>query len=188
MSAALFKLWSAWILSLILASLPANAPPTKWASTYPETAEGIAYVVTSPAEKPLFEGPDGRARTATLLVALARFESTFQPGAKGDCGHPGLCKEGETAKSHGLFQVQGYGDLTDPKDATRAAMTELRASMRGCAAHPLDDRLAFYASGGAHGCDNHGGILASRHRMFLAKKLFREHPLQLGGTDDERRD
>lgn len=161
---------SIWILGLMTYLQPV-AP---WEATYKDTADAIARVVA--VEEPLFEGPDGRERTAVLMVSVAFFESNFKPGALGDCGHEGPCKKGEVGKSHGRFQVQGHGELLDPLDDARAALIEMRASMRACRAHPVEDRLAFYASGNADGCENAGGQRASRNRMKRAMWLYKRNP------------
>lgn len=146
----------AWVLSLMIAMQP-HAP---WSSTYPATAQAIADVVT--AEEPLFAGSDGRERTAAVLVSLAWFESTFKPGAVGDHG-----------RSHGLYQVQGKGELTDPVEATRAALAMVRASFRVCRARPVNEWLGWYAGGGP---DCTRGLRESRHRMARALWIFAKHP------------
>jgi len=156
-----------WVLGLMTSMQP-HAP---WEASYPATAGAIARVVGD--EVPLFEGSDGRARTAALMVSVAWFESAFQPGAVGDCGHAGPCKKGETGQSHGLFQVQGQGELKDPMDAARAALGMLRASMRVCRARPLEERLGWYAAGG-NDCDR--GLRESRHRVLRAMWLFKRYP------------
>jgi len=114
--------------------------------------------------KPLYDGAEGRDRTAALLVSLAWFESTFKPGAVGDKG-----------ASHGLFQVQGHGDLTDIREATRAALEMLRASFRICSAagRPPSELLGWYGAGG-NGCDR--GLRESRHRFHKAQWLFLHVP------------
>lgn len=158
---------------MMLACLPKSAPPAPWASTYDATAEGMAHVIQDPAERPLYEGADGRERTAALLVSLAWFESTFKPGAVGDCGadgeKPRACKPGELGRSHGLFQVQGAGDLTDTRAATRAALVLLRQSFKACKKRPPSEWLGWYAAGG-NDCDR--GLSESRHRFQKAQWLF----------------
>ena len=154
---------NAWILIAMIALQPRAA----WRESYAETAQAIADVAE---ESPLFDGATGRAKTAALLVSLARFESNFQPGAVGDHG-----------KSRGLFQVQGHGTLDEPHDAARAAVAELRASLRVCRKRPLEERLAFYAGGGpaphdADGCPvNDDAVKKSRHRVALALWIFSKY-------------
>lgn len=57
---------------------------------YASIASDAATVALDPAEPPLFKGPEGRARTALLLLSVAGYESHFR--ADVDAGH---CKKGE---------------------------------------------------------------------------------------------
>jgi hypothetical protein len=156
-----------WVLTLMVALQPA-AP---WRASYDDTARAIAQVVTD--EAPVYPGEFGRERTAALLVSVAWFESNFQPGAVGDCGHKGPCAKGEKGRSHGLYQVQGHGDLEDPVDATRAALGMVRASFKVCRARDVTEYLGWYAAGGN---DCARGLPESRHRVRKAQWLFRAHP------------
>jgi Transglycosylase SLT domain len=143
-----------WVLSLLLFLQP-DAP---WRASYEETAHAIA---TAAAEsEPLFPGPDGRARTAALLVAVAYHESRFDPKAVGDGG-----------RSFGLFQHQrgGASNFT-PAIAAPRALASLRASRQACRARPEGEQLAAYASGR---CDR--GLSASRARMALGRALVARH-------------
>jgi hypothetical protein len=148
---------SAWILGLMLLMQP-RAP---WLATYAITSASIAEVVE--AERPLFDGAHGRERTAALLVSLAWFESTFQPDALGDKG-----------KAHGLYQVHGHGELGEPLEATRVALAMIRQSFAICRARPLEERLAWYAQGGAD-CSamSAEALKKSRHRIAKAMWLAR---------------
>lgn len=147
-----------WVLSMMTFLAPPESVP--WRDTYEATARGI---VQGAQEVPVFDGPDGVERTIALDVALAFFESTFRFDAVGDHGQ---------AKS--LYQVHG-APPTDPREATTTANRIIRASFRACAAHPLDERLAWYASGGPT-CTREGGVRASKHRVGLAMRLFKKFP------------
>ena len=162
----------AWVVGL-LASLEPTAP---WSNTYEKTAEAIARASES---EPLFAVDDrGEERTATLLVALAWYESRLKPSAKSQNG-----------RWYCLYQVDKsyFPDaekaLTDPEMCTRTAIKLLRRSLELCKARAPDDRLAAYTSGV---CERGG--LESRYRMFLARKLMKEHPMPLpaGGTSTAR--
>jgi hypothetical protein len=125
----------------------------------PATARAIAEATERSA--PLFPGPEGRARTTALLVAVAYHESRFRPDVVGDRG-----------RSFGLFQLQrGGASNVDPAVAAPRALASLRASMRACRDHPEDERLAAYALGR---CDR--GLEASRDRARLGRALFAGHP------------
>lgn len=148
-----------WVVGLLIALEP-TAP---WRGTYERTAEAIVRV--SDAE-PLFE-EQGPARTATLLVALAWYESRLKPDAKSANG-----------QWYCLYQIDKHWlpdpkkALEDPETCTRAAVKLLRESLAKCAKNAKDDRLALYMSGK---CDQ--GLAESRYRTFLGNKLLREHPV-----------
>jgi hypothetical protein len=145
-----------------LAMMRSIAPKTPWVHTYPETA---AAIDAAAEEAPLFQGTEGVLQTKALEAAVAYAESTFRQDALGDKG-----------RSHGLFQDQGYGlergqDVKrDVPLAARQAVRLMRQSLRTCRALPLEERLAWYASGT---CDNARGRALSRHRFWLAKKLLK---------------
>jgi hypothetical protein len=148
-----------WILGLLVVLQP-NAP---WKATYEQTAKAIAQVVEE--EPPLFEGDMGKYKSAALMSSLAWFESTLNPSATGDHG-----------VSHGLFQVQGHGDLRDPLDAARASYAMVRQSFRICKARPIEERLAWYAAGG-YDCtvQSEDAVKKSRNRVLRGMWLFRKY-------------
>lgn len=150
-----------WVVALLTALEPA-AP---WSDTFEKTAEAIARVSST---EPLFPvDARGEERTATLLVSLAWYESRFKPSAKSKNG-----------RWYCLYQVDKghFADpekaLSDPELCTRTAVRLLRESLNRCKARAPDDRLAAYTSGQ---CDRGGP--ESRYRMFLAKKLLKDHPM-----------
>lgn len=149
-----------WILSL-MSILQPEAP---WIDTYPATASAIDKAVQE--QPPLFEGdPDGRAKTAAILVALAWAESTFKPNATGRGG------------VRGLFQVGGHGDMSDPVKASRVALELVRESFRVCKARPVGERLAVYAAGGTSCKEMPPSVLAkSRFRVMKGLALVKQHP------------
>lgn len=151
---------TAWIVGLLTALEP-GAP---WSDTYAATAEAIAHAAES---DPLFAEEDhGSERTATILVSLAWYESHFKPDARS--------KDGKTLC---LYQVERSSlpdpkkALTDPDMCTKAAMKILHRSFEQCKKRPLEERMALYMSGQ---CDRGGP--ESRYRMYLAKKLLKDHP------------
>ena len=145
---------TAWVLALLVLM----QPQATWRATYEATAGAIAE---ASVQSPLFAGADGPAKTAALLVSVSWFEARYNPVAVGDNGH-----------SHGLFQASRV-PVVDVEVQVRGALAAMRESFRICGSRRAEDWLAFYASGS---CTNAGGILASRHRMGLAMKIWREHP------------
>jgi hypothetical protein len=153
---------AAWIVGLMVALQP-SAP---WRPTYEKTAEAIARVASS---EPLFEGEDGEARTAALLVSIAWYESHLKPDARSKAGNGRWVCLYQIHKRHLADPKKA---LTDPEVCTREAVKLLRASLAACAKRPKNERLAFFVSGA---CDK--GLPSSRLRMFLAAKLMKDHPL-----------
>jgi hypothetical protein len=145
----------------VLAVMRVLEPSSPYAGTFESTADSIAARATA---EPLFQGEDGPSRTAALLVSLGWFESRFQPDARGDCDHAhttrqGTCASGGRASSFCLFQLNASNltmlgtteeQLTSDVDACVAsAIRMLRSSLSVCARLPLEERLAWYAGGGA---------------------------------------
>ena len=159
---------ASWVVGLLVAL----EPTASWSSTYEKTAEAIARVSES---EPLFAAEErGEERTASLLVALAWYESRLKPNAKSKDG-----------RFYCLYQI-GRGhlaepekSLTDPEMCTRAAVQILKRSLAKCSSRAPNERLAIFMSGQ---CDRGGA--ESRQRMWLANKLLKEHPLPeaSGGT------
>ena len=166
-----------WILALMLALSPASVTP--WAASYPETARAIAKAAT---EEPLYGGAFARERTAATLVAVAFFESTFKPGALGDKS----TSVGRYQINQSNFAALGITKaqlLADPDVEVRAALRMMRDSFAICKGRRPEDWLAQFAAG--HGtCTNAGGILASRRRMALAMRLWKEHPFTVAASVD----
>jgi hypothetical protein len=145
---------SGWILSLMMLLQP-RAP---WIGTYEATASAIDQAVQE--EESLFpDEPDGRAKTAAILVALAWAESTFKPNA---VGYGGV---------RGLYQIGGHGNLSDPLKASRVALELLRESFRLCAKRPVNERLAQFAAGGSS-CKAPGEEALKKSRFRVSKGLW----------------
>jgi len=153
-------------------------PSTPWQNTYNETANAIAEASNA---DPLYTDEMGSYRTAALLIAIARHESTFKASAI----HP---KSG----AMGLFQIQPptarlapgrehfKGNLLlQPRSAAPIAIDLIRTSDRICAKFPVDDRLIWYAQGGPD-CEPvrfPESLKFSRHVFWNARqidKYFRE--------------
>lgn len=152
----------AWILTLMLALVPHAA----WSDTYARTAHAIATAVE--AEPPLFDGEHGREKTAALMVSVAFFEGTLNPRAIGKLGERGMFQAMPGKLAPEAFAP---GFLDDADTQARVAIRMLRESLHECRALPLDDRLAFYASGS---CEK--GHRESENRMQRAIYLVRKHP------------
>jgi len=158
----------AWALALMTHLQPPAITP--WASTYETTAR--AFVDAAEAA-PVYGGSDGVARTLATDVAVAWFESRFDPEATGDRG-----------ASIGLFQIaRPFAPADDLRAPARAAVVAQRLflqSFRICKGYPALERLGWYADGGA-GCGRTGGRgeaarAKSLHRLQLASRLLEDFP------------
>src|SRR5262249_30979675 len=76
-----------WLLGIMVAAVaPGRARFPREAveseadgrSRYTAIARALADVALDPEEKPLFDGPTGRARTAAMLLALSYHESAWR--------------------------------------------------------------------------------------------------------------
>lgn len=125
----------------------------------------------------MFSGAFGAARTAALLVAFAKFESSFDPHALGDCS-PGKPKTVQNCQSLGMWQISKAhapaDELLEPETAVVHARKLLAQSAKICSGRPPEERYAWYAAGG-DGCKE-SGFTASKHRFWLARKIFNDHP------------
>ena len=154
-----------WVLA-VMNRLQPSAPHT-WLETYQETSEAIADAANA---APLFEGADGPMRTASVLLAIAFYESKFYPNAVDRDGH-----------AYGIFQIEAktVPELTAnvllvPREAAPVALNLIRTSLKICGKFPWSERLGWYAAGG-NGCKE-GGRKVSRSRMFLSNKIMHDYP------------
>jgi len=154
---------AAWVLSLLLSvRAAAGEGPSPWDSTLPETAQAIADAC---ADAPLAGG--GADWCAAVLAVQSFQESRYNPGAVHDHG-----------QGHGEY---GLHDATlaiaavppDARGQTFVAVELIKESFEACGASPLDERLALYMSGF---CSERRAL--SRHRLHLAAKLLRAHPVE----------
>jgi hypothetical protein len=129
----------------------------KWAASYPQKAQEIADA----AEK----DPIGKSSryTAALLTWTAYQESRFddrpcERQKRYDC---------DGGASVGMFQTwKGWGLPT-----AETSLRLMHKSFEICEKRPFDERLAWYAAGGA-GCDRR--LELSRSRMHAAARLAKE--------------
>jgi hypothetical protein len=157
----------AWILTMMVA-LQGAAP---WLDTYPTTARAIDRAAHA---FPVYEGEDGPARTAAELVAIAWYESRFNPRAVAEDGSGTVCL--------GQIDVRGLGVaaealLESVNDCVEAMLARIRESHRVCALRGRErvERLGQYTGGGG-ACDR--GLRAARARAKLADWLVTRWPVR----------
>ena len=150
----MFSIVTLYIVSIMLTLQPI-AP---WKDRYVEIANEIQV---GAEREPVFSGAYGVQRTLALDIAVAWFESRFNPDAIGDNG-----------RARGLYQVHYHGPDEPVREQTERANRMMRASFKVCARRAIEERLGWYAAGG-NGCER--GLKHSRHRMGLAEKLFKTY-------------
>ncbi len=200
-----------WVMSLILASavLPV---PGRWegeaerSARYRAIAEDVLAVAYDPQERPAFDGPLGRAKSASVMLAVASFESGFRrdvdlgEGPDGGNG-PAWClmqielgRKGRKGKTplrialddDGSYRFtrnpgEGYGgeDLVkDRRACLRVGLRLIRSSLNACRYLPVHERLSAYASGS---CDR--GKQASRTRLGRGYRWIASKPAPLEDED-----
>lgn len=148
----------AWVLAASLEWLPVpavNQPgpfgglalngetQDEYAARRASMASDFVEVAFDPAEKPVFDGPDGRARTALFLMSIARFESGYdlrvdngkQLGKQGEVCSLQVMVDWRYVKGVGMVTKEGWSaaDLAaDRKKCARAALHKLQVSQAIC--------------------------------------------------------
>jgi hypothetical protein len=182
----------AWLTGAMLAwTLPQPQHDVERAR-YERIAEDAVRVAYDPEEPPLFRGDQARARTATLLVAWASYESNFRASVddgreRGDGGaawclmqvHPevGIVLEQGAGYYFDASGLKGHDLVRSRETCFRVALHMLRASSRACARLAGSDRFSVYATGQ---CVE--GERESRRRFERALAWSRLHPIPV--TDD----
>lgn len=175
---------------------------------YQAVANDIIHVVYNPRTKPLFSGPNGRARTVSVILSIMLHESGFMRHVDYALGKYG---RGDSGQSWCSMQIKVGAGRTmkwnmrhdrpiawnDPKEdifegytgeelvANRQlcigeGLKVLRVSFGGTKGLPIDDRLRVYASG-----DRDKGAEASHNRMRTAMMFFATTGRARTFTDDE---
>ena len=189
------------LTSYLLAAMTAWMPMKNHARTeapevtearYQQIAEDVAQVAMDPDEEPLFQGEDGRVKTALLLLSVAFHESNFRGEIDGGRCKPYECDHGKAfsmwqlhpedgvifdgdlftfarnrsaawREDHASEIIDGAALVRDRKLAARVALHMLRYSMKN--AHSL----AIYT--GEPGNGPKGKL-----RMETALSYIRKHP------------
>lgn len=146
------------------------------ADRYRGIAVALDEVVSDPAERSVFQGPDGRARTGVLLLALSWMESGFRadvdhgvgPAARG--GAADSCLMQVRIGSGRTGEGWNHEDLTtDRTKCFRAGLHLVRQSYGACRGLPPEQRLTAYAAGT---CSSRPGQEKSKARIAVARRLL----------------
>ena len=178
----------AYLVAAMVGWVPVHAQPQESPDEvmdrYESIARDAATVALDPDESPIFDGPDGRAKTALLMLSVASFESGYRKRVDDGRGR------GDNGRSFCLMQIRvvtgetsegwtGPDLVQDRTRCFRAALHILRRSFGVCRSLPFDDRLSAYASGS---CSL--GTEASRRRVHRARAWGATHePPRIGPTD-----
>lgn len=195
----------AWILSFMVTVAPpgrntyipeANETRDDAQARYEAIARDVAEVVWDSGERPLFQGPNGRARTTALILSVMLHESAFRKDV--DTG-VGKLARGDGGRSWCLMQLNvgagrtiawnksryRYARPGDPADEVVDGFSGpmlvqdrrncIRAGLRGihgvrCGGLPVREWLRAYASGS---CEK--GSTESRRRMDVAISWYNNH-------------
>lgn len=154
----------------------ARETPDEGRKRYEEIADALISVVYNPQEKAIFGGKYGRARTLSLILSVAWFESGFRKDV--DLG-VGPLSRGDSGQSWCMMQImlgpagidgntkrriviegnnykissdpnEGWGGLDLVSDRTKCfkvGITLIRKSFLSCTAIPIEDRLSVYGAG-----------------------------------------
>lgn len=183
------------VVSWLLATMVTVAPPSRLTHgrTVPEAVETveeatqryeefagiIAKVAYDPAERPAFGGADARAKTASVMLAVALSESGLRKDvylgvgkkARGDNGRSCTAWQfnigkGKNVRGHTCEEL-----LADQEQAARDALHVIRSSMGSCPTLPMSDRLSMYIAGSC--VANHPG---AQLRFSNAVRWLDKHP------------
>ena len=183
---------AAWLLSIMMTAVPpghsrhpkeARESAAAGAERYREIARTLAEVSLDPQEAPLFDGRDGRKKTALMMLAISRYESTWRrdvdfgigPRARGGgrywCMMQIAVDSGRTPEGW-----TGKALVRSREKCFRRALHILQHGKRVCRKHGGTAFLNQYASGY---CDRGRKPVAKRVRLF--ERWLAEHPLKRSG-------
>ena len=179
---------AAWLLSIMMATAPpggrrcaaaARETPAAGKARYAQIARAIAEVSLDPKERPLFDGLDGRRKTAALMLAISQHESHWRRDV--DLGLGRYSPRGRR-RYHCLMQIavdrgktgEGWTAAQLVENRRRCFQSGLHILQRGrrlCDAKGPRAFLNHYASGYCH-----RGRKAAKRRWDTWHKLLRKFP------------
>lgn len=173
------------------------------AERYESIANDAVAVAFDSEEKPIFDGPYARQRTALQMLAIARYESDYVRRIdEGNC-RPNECDHGLAAcimqvHTNGLvLEKDTYSfartktaewraenhelilngkSLRDRKMCFRVALHKIRESLAVCRSLPNEDRLGIYTG---EGCVKNKINPKSRTRIEAANRYVQKNGLPL---------
>ena len=174
-----------WLVSAMLRWTLPEAQHEAARARYTEIAQDAVTVAFTAEESPLFKGPLGRTKTATLLLAIASYESSFRQDVeegrkRGDHGQSWCLMQINLGRARVRLDGDGWAwakadeegalsgeDLAaDRKACFRMALHFARVSYRACG------DLSLYTSGSCSKTEK-----AAKYRAFRAAELLRRNPV-----------
>jgi hypothetical protein len=193
----MLKALTAYLVTAMMSWMPVRnhqfrERPEATAARYESIAADVAAIVLDPSEPPIFQGDDGRVKTALLVSSVAFWESAFRVDVDSGTCKPPECDNGHAYSLWQLHPEDGFifdGDgftfsrnrtpawradhaadifdgpaiVKDRKLAAKIALHILRYSMKN--AHSL----AIYTGEGGNGPK-------ARQRLEHAVSWLRTHP------------
>lgn len=132
---------------------------------YADTARHLAVVLNE--EQPLFAGEFGRAKTAAVLISLAKWETGFRNELTGDGGRSHCMLSIMAGRTGRVREGSGQELRKDKALCFKAGLRIARQSFGACRGKMMH-KLAAYASGS---CTR--GLSASKIRMIDVLKLWK---------------
>lgn len=186
-----------WLTIAMLAWSPPQATQMgPEAQRYAEIARAALDVAFDPAEKPLFEGPHGRSKTALQILAIAGFESSYrkdvQMGAKRGKAGDSCLMQIIIVKARRLRLSTVYGGTYEWAPASAGVQGGLSADdLVGADVHTcfrvglhlaresfqICHDLSMYTNGQC----NHE--IKAKHREMRAHQHYKMHPAPVPDSD-----
>jgi len=178
-----------WMMSILVSLSPLNMKtynpndaetPVEKKERLESIAHDIVDVTFDENEKPLFQGPNGRYKSAVLMATWASHESgayrkSVDTGSnRGDRGGSWCIMQlhiGEKGKTTEGWT--GKDLVTDRKKCILAGYHVMRSSINTCKNVPESEAMAAYASGN---CEI--GLNISRNRYKHMTSVLLAHPFQ----------
>ncbi len=119
---------------------------------YYKIASAVAAVAYDKDEAPLFQGPYGRAQTATAILGVYYHESGFHKSvhngtSRGDHGRSACLGQHNIGSGKTLEGWTAEDLINSDELCARATLHTMRRSFTSCRYDDPDDRLYAYASG-----------------------------------------
>jgi hypothetical protein len=181
---AMFDALSAWLFEIMVRLVPLAhhdyyATRTATEAHYREMAEAVAAFVLETEYKPIFDGADGRARTALWLVTIPASETNYNTVI--DNGGSVRKNDNDKGEAVGPWQTHWRGNpwkwtrddlASDRTKQLMLADMRVRESVNACKRSPMSTWMTGYATGMFDCRENKKGAL----HVARAVNMWKRHP------------